>query len=170
MSSGGCAITFAANLAYTQNPQGTTPETIRSNPNNFTMDGLIFSSALSGSNVSIGNKISGSLTLATFNGLKNSSTEYYVGINVNYSGTAGNSSDRWVGATDLVTRGNNQYFKISPTSSNDWVMGTNTGVGANNRGGRGWQTDTNAQGEVTAIYVPIDQVKEYRIFTRQADE
>jgi hypothetical protein len=33
---------------------------------------------------------------------------------------------------------------------------------------RGWQTDTNAQGQVTDIYVPLDQVKGYIIIQKQA--
>jgi hypothetical protein len=76
--------------------------------------------------------------------ISKSAADYYVGINVNYSGTTGKSRDRWVGASELVTRQDGgQYFRISPTSASDWIMETNTSNGSNNRGGRGWQTDIN---------------------------
>jgi len=49
---------------------------------------------------------------------------YYVAINVNHSGTVGNSTwDHWVGASELTTLDDGiQYFKISPTSEHDWSL------------------------------------------------
>jgi RHS repeat-associated protein len=170
MRDGGCTITFAANIAFTQGFQNVTPETTRSSTNNFNATGgLIWGTALSGYNVTVAERQDGQLSASRFNGLVNSAADYYVGINVNYSGTTGNSGDHWVGASELVTRQDGgQYFRISPTSASDWIMGTNTTNGSNNRGGRGWQTDVNAQGQVTDIYVPLDQVKGYIIIMKQA--
>jgi RHS repeat-associated protein len=170
MQHGGCAVAFSANIAFTQGSQTVTPETIRGVATNFTATGgLIWGSALAGNNVTIADRQNGQLSAARFNELVNSTTDYYVGINVNYSGTTGNSGDHWVGASELVTRSDGgQYFRISPTSASDWVLGTNTNINGNNRGGRGWQTDTNAQGQITDIYVPLDQVKGYIIIQKQA--
>jgi hypothetical protein len=170
MRDGGCAVALAANVAFTQGSQTVTPEIIRSVETNFDgTGGLIWGPALSGNNVTITDRQNGQLSVARFNEFANSTTDYYVGINVNYSGTTGNSGDHWVGASELVTRPDGgQYFRISPTSENDWVLGTNTNVGSNNRQGRGWQANTNAQGQVTDIYVPLDQVKGYIIIQKQA--
>ena len=164
---GGCAIVLVANIAFTRGAIGVTPATINNNNNNFDQGGYLrWIPPLSTSNVTFVDRVYRPLTAAAFNDLANNQNySYLVGIRVNYSGTTGNSPrDHWVGASELVTRNNIQYYRISPTSENDWIMGTNTAANGNNRAGRGWQTDTNAKGQVTDIYVPLDQVTGYIIY------
>jgi hypothetical protein len=124
----------------------------------------------------------GQLSATIFNShMDNTDSQFYVGINVYHTGI-GETDDswpHWVGVNELVTRNVNvtvtdpdtnistttptptQFFRISPTSENDWVMGTSTVAGGNNRGGRGWQTRP-VQNPVD-IYVPLNQVKGYLI-------
>jgi hypothetical protein len=99
-----------------------------------------------------------------FNELMNDLThQYYVGINVNTLGLPANNSglDHWVGASAIVLRNAtgtgipSLFYKISPTSENDWINNTNSAA----RVARGWQHDGNN------IYVPLTQVRNgFRIF------
>jgi len=175
----GCAIVLVANIAFTHGSQTIDPLTIRNNNDNFTAGGGLFWSRplrASWSSFRDPEMGSGQLTAEKFNGLMNNTdSQVYVGINVNHLGATGSNSvwDHWVGASELVTINVDvtdpetgaitstptQFFRISPTSSDDWEMGTDTSVNGNNRGGRGWRIEHNN------IYVPLSQVRGYRIFT-----
>jgi len=179
----GCAIVLVANIAFTHGSRTIDPLTIRNNDDNFTAGGgLIWSNPLRASWPSFSDPEMGSsqLTAAKFNRfMNNASSQVYVGINVNHLGPTGSDSvlPHWVGASELVTINVNvtdpetgaitptptQFFRISPTSSDDLIMGTSTSVNGNNRSGRGWRAVTNENGQ--SIYVPLSQVRGYRIFT-----
>jgi len=96
--------------------------------------------------------------------MRNDTASVYFAIDVNVAGTlaSGDSSGQhFVGASELVTLDDSiQYFRISPTSQFDWIMGTTS---LNNRRGRGWRVLPNEQ-TPEFIYVPVSQVKGYRIF------
>ncbi len=165
LSQGGCAITLIANIVATNTGNtNVTPGTINGEPTNFLAAGLYWQEALDNSGVTItaGNTISEQLSADRFNELQESPTSYFIGLKVRYDQSG--QGEHWVGANDIVTRNGQQFFSITPTSANDSILGTSE---LNNRGGRGWQTDVNAQGEVTAIYVPLDQVQAYKVFTIQ---
>jgi hypothetical protein len=173
MSEWGCAVTLVANIAFTHDPQTTiTPETIRQNSNStdpnktyFTGDGFIWwirpLHSLGFRNRHI-DAINARLSAAEFTKyMDDTENQYYVGINVNTTGTTGNSTtDHWVGASNLATLDDGiEYFRISPTSASDWTMrnpnGTQTG-----RAARGWRVENGN------IYVPLTQLRiGYRVFT-----
>jgi hypothetical protein len=164
VSTGGCAITLAGNIAYTHTngTTTTTPGTIVADPDNFTAEGLLWGTALNDiANLSVGNKIfvdSGAAFETAFNQLDASATEYYVGIKVNYN----DSGDHWVGASAIVTRNGGQYVQISRTSIYDSAVSADTAI--NHRYSLGWQTE--GEGANQTIYVPLDRVQAYRVFTR----
>jgi hypothetical protein len=157
MQNAGCAITLAANISFTEGNTNVTPETVRSTTGNFTINGLSWTSALNNTTLAVGEKNTGPLSVDTFNQLNASTTEYYIGIMVNYTGDP--SDEHWVGATSLVTRGDAQYYQISKTSNNDSILGTSA---TNNRGGQGWLVENSGD----TILVPVNQVTAYRIFTK----
>lgn len=165
MRTGGCAITLAGNIAYTHTNGTTasTPGTIVADPNNFNSIGEIrWATALTDiTNLSIGERVNitnGAEFEAVFNQLDASTTEYYVGIKVNYNG----SGDHWVGASAIVTRGGSQFVQISRTSIHDSAVTIDTAL--NHRNSLGWQTE--GEGANQTIYVPLDCVQAYRVFTR----
>jgi len=175
MSDFGCAVALVANIAFTHDSQATiTPETIRSNPNAadsnrtyFTGNGGIwwvrplrplgFTDAHIDSRDTI-------LAATRFTELMDHpDRQHYVVINVNTTGNdpdIPSATDHWVGASELVTRDDIEYFRISPTSENDWDMGTPS----NNltaRAIRGWDVQDGN------IYVPLTQVRPgFRIYTK----
>jgi len=70
------------------------------------------------------------------------------------------TGQHWVGANELVMRGNTEFVRISPTSSHDWERGGAVGTVSNNRGVRGWDWDIPENN----IYIPLTEVVGYRIF------
>jgi len=169
----GCAVTLVANIAFTHDPQTTiTPETIRQNPNSsdsnrtyFTGDGFIWwirpLHSLGFRNRHI-DAINARLSAAEFTKyMDDTENQYYVGINVNTTGTTGNSTtDHWVGASNLATLDDGiEYFRISPTSQHDWTMRNPNGT-QTDRAVRGWRVENGN------IYVPLTQLRVgYRVFT-----
>jgi hypothetical protein len=156
MVTDGCAVALGADIAYAAGATNVTPETIRADENNFDSTGLRWDNALSNTNVTPGEKVSGQLSIAGYNEFDSSQTEYYLGIKVNYSGNPDN--EHWVGITGTYSENGVSYFTISGTSQNDPIMGNNPGL--NNRGGMGWR---NVDGIGTVV--PIDAVTAYRAFT-----
>jgi RHS repeat-associated protein len=164
MWEGGCAITLAGNIAYTHTngTTTTTPGTIVADPDNFVAEGLQWGIALTDiANLSVGNRINvtnGAAFEAAFNQLDASAMEHYIGIKVNYN----DSSDHWVGASAITTRNGRQYVQISRTSIYDSAVTADTVL--NHRHSLGWQTE--GEGVNQTIYVPLDHVEAYRVFTR----
>jgi len=179
MSNFGCAVVFVANVAFTHDSQTTiTPETIRQNPNAGNAKRTYFLP-----NGSIwwvrplyplgfrDNHIERSDDLFTAEifaeRMRSATPRYYICINVNTTGRTGSSTtDHWVGASELVVRpatGTNvdtEFFRISPTSANDWNI-RNPDNTLTDRGERGWQVEGDN------IYVPLTQLRPgFRIFTR----
>jgi hypothetical protein len=153
----GCAIMLGADIANAAGSTNVTPDTILQNTNNFNSNGLlIWENALSGTNVTPNPRVDGPLSIDAYNEYNASSTEYYIGIKVNYSGDA--ADEHWVGVTGTHTEGGVDYFVISGTSINDPVMGDNPG--GNNRENMGWR-NINGVGTV----VPTTAVTAYRAFT-----
>jgi RHS repeat-associated protein len=152
----GCAIMLGANIAHAAGAIDITPDAIRLNEDNFNSTGLRWGNALSGTNVTPGPRLNSQLSVATYNELDASATEYYIGIMVNYTGNAAN--EHWVGVTGTYSEEGVDYFVISGTSVNDSNMGNNPG--GNNRGGMGWR---NVEGVGTVV--PTDAVTAYRVFT-----
>jgi RHS repeat-associated protein len=156
MQESGCAVALAADIAYDAGATGVTSNTLIGNENNFNEQGLIWNNALSGTNVVAESRVDGQLSIARYNELDASPTEYYLGVRVNYSGNAAN--EHWVGVTGTYSEGGTDYFMISGTSANDSVMGNNPG--GNNRGGMDWR---NVEGVGTVV--SVNAVTAYRIFT-----
>ena len=97
-----------------------------------------------------------------------SDTDYYYTtfINVNWNDA---NSDHWVILKGMTTINGKDYYIITPSSDNDWVITNNTikikngayyyDAHGNNRSGKGW---INENGQVL---IPIDQVKRYVSFS-----
>jgi hypothetical protein len=161
MKDEGCAVTLAANIAYTRNNFNITPGTIIEKPGNFSGNGLLWGNALADVNLSIGGRVDNPLRVDEFWDLQEDSEKYLIGIMVHYKGTAGNpQGTRWVGASAVAkTRsGDRFYYKISRTSVNDDVLGTDPAE--NNRYNLGWKLDTDGN-----VFVPVGCVVAYRVFT-----
>jgi hypothetical protein len=155
MSLKGCAVTLAANISFTEGQTAVTPGTIAQSNNNFSGTSLRWGEALSGSNLTISPLVEGQLSAARFNELNNETAEHYIGIRVNYTGDA--DDHHWVGASNIVTRDGSQFYQISRTSQFDDVLNT---TATNNRGGMNWQVEEGN------IYVPLNAVTGYRVFTK----
>jgi hypothetical protein len=150
MKNSGCAVTLAANIAVSERVS-ITPETIRSDDDNFNASGLKWDTALSCTNLGIGGKVSRQLSASTFRDLKKRSSYYYIGIQVNYNRNA--SDTHWVGASDVVTDGG-EYYRISKTSQQD------DNISGTARGEIGWKLGTDG-----SVLVPVSCVTAYRVFT-----
>jgi len=94
--------------------------------------------------------------------------QFYVAIRVFTSNVFPRATGQhWVGVNEVVMRGDNTFYRISPTSINDRVSGQG---GNNNRRNRGWlfsPAPANSGGphdDPIDIYVPATEVVEYRIF------
>jgi hypothetical protein len=158
----GCAIALVANIAFTQDPRTTiTPLTIIRDDDNFLPGGDIFWTRPLPRRWNITSderRANTALPARLFNELMSDiAFQYYVAINVNYFNT---TRPHWVGASELVRRGNTLFYRISPTSIQDFEMNQTPN---SNRGTLGWQTAPNEQGQ-TDIFVPLTQIKGYRIF------
>ncbi|WP_162502628.1 hypothetical protein, partial [Treponema endosymbiont of Eucomonympha sp.] len=150
---------MAANIAYTCNNSNITPGTIVTKDSNFSAGGLLWEKALADINLSIGGRVDNPLRVSEFAQLKKDSEKHLIGIMVHYKGYANNpQGTHWVGASAVVPRYGKQFYKISQTSVNDNVLGTDPAE--NNRYDLGWKLDTDGN-----ALVPADCVVAYRVFT-----
>ena len=161
MRIGGCAITLAGNIAYTRNNATTvTPGTIVGNAANFDTrgNGMLWTVALNGTGVSYEARRdvdNGAEFQTAFNQYNASTTEYFIGIKVDYDGDP--NHEHWVGATAIEPLDDgNLYVRISRTSTNDNATWQGT-----LRGDRGWRTDNDGN-----IYVPLNRVQGYVVYSR----
>jgi len=149
-----CAVVLAANFAYTAGSVDTTPDTITNNRNNFP-NGLGWAVVNLGRNVVLSERTDGSLSIDRYNQLNAETTEYMIGIRVNYSGNA--NDHHWVGvAGTYIDTNGRAYFRITPSSTNDSNMAATPN---SNRGGQEWFTENGN------IFVPVDMVTAYVIYT-----
>jgi hypothetical protein len=186
MSASGCVVALVANIAYTFGSRRIDPNTILATHGNFQSNSISFSAngwinALASMGIT-GERVNRQLTADLFNRMATSNTTIFcVGIQVQWTGDP-NLQDptpealaaddtlleenpypldasHWVGASALETIGGREYFRISPTSVNDWNLGDNTS--GNNRRGLGWLLRNNGQN----IYVPLTRVAEYVVYS-----
>ena len=99
-------------------------------------------------------------TYAMFDEQENDSLHnYYTIIRVQYD-TNPDEDHHWVGVNGKETVDGIDYFVISPTSVNDSNI-TSTSL----RGIQGWKKNSNNE-----ILVPVNKVKEYRVFSEAVSE
>ena len=153
----GCAITAIANLASMLGFDYT-PATV--NSGNLVSDGDVqwkkaadtFGLSFSSGEVPF--------TYAMFDEQENDSQHnYYTIIRVQYD-TNPDEDHHWVGVNGKETVDGIDYFVISPTSVNDSNI-TSTSL----RGIQGWKKNSNNE-----ILVPVNKVKEYRVFSEAVSE
>ncbi|WP_187149506.1 hypothetical protein, partial [Treponema endosymbiont of Eucomonympha sp.] len=78
MKDEGCAVTLAANIAYTRNNSDITPGTIIEKPGNFSGNGLLWGNALADVNLSIGGRVDNPLRVDEFWDLQEDSEKYLI--------------------------------------------------------------------------------------------
>jgi len=189
MSAAGCAVALVANIIVTQRereaspPLGVmaiTPLQIATTNEYFDIDGLIdWPMPLRAHWPSLVFKdIRSVLTATDFNNLMNHPTnQHYIAGHVFISGATNTHTrgSHWVGISELVVRNASNpatgvvapalFYRISPTSQNDWRPGVAmSDVITNHRNARGWQrhpNDTNP----TDVFIPVNAVRGYRLFS-----
>ena len=150
----GCAVAAMADLAYTVgsklNPTDINKSYVNAEGN---VDWSGVASALGLKDLGSTNR---SFTKAQFDKQEASKDQYHTVAKVNVNG-----GPHWFGVKDVVTVGGRDYISIAGTSSKD-SKGLEFDIG--DRGKQGWIRSGDD------ILVPVDQVKQYRQFTKPSSE
>jgi hypothetical protein len=160
MKYGGCAVTLAADVTYSNGQEDVTPASIVDSAVNFTnAGGINWANAVQGSGL-VASKYDTQLTVDTYNQMgADTSTTYYTGVRVQYTNDP--SDEHWVGVAGTYTSPSTgvAYYVVTPTSANDNDQNGNTTA----RGTLGWTYDAGGN-----LMVPTSLSSAYVTFSRPA--